>query len=1489
VPQKTTMMKTIRHIRIFLIATAMMLTCGTLLRGQFCEIDYIDVTSFNFDAEGSDFDEGIFVVTTFPDKCFFMDPGAYDWVYFDILYDDEWSNDVTYQVYCDPNEGAAREAYLYLNMTDYIYVSQEAGGSPPDTPGTITGPTTSLCPQVSGYEFYINTVEDATSYTWSVPTGWSITAGQGDTLITVTTGQTTGSSFEISVYASNDDGESDPSTIGSLTINAAPAITSHPSALSVCQEDPAQMSVTATGHGLTYQWRLGGNDIAGATSAQWSTQSAQSSHQGVYRVLVSGTCNTTGILSQEASLTVNPTVQITTQPVSAAVFPGGSAEFSVAATGSNLTYQWEKDGVEIPDSTGLTLSINSAGSQHTGLYRVKVSGLCSQDGVYSNTASLSFHSSDVTPTDTIAHMVVVEPTMPVGTQTLLDTLPQGALRQTINYFDGTGRITQSVQAGASPAHNDIVQLHSYDKMGRETEKLLPFTMASNNGAMVADAQSAQSSFYNSLFPGEGSYAKEITHYENSPMSRTLSQTAPGAAWQSSGNEKSVTYSYSTNQAGEVLLFTVDGNTLIYNHNNHYPAGILRKVTVTDSNHDGGTNPLNSTIEFRNAYDELVLRRTLVEGDNEQTDIIDTYYVHDQRGQLRYTITPEAVARLGTATQFTSESDLIKNLCYYYQYDNRGRLVIKQLPGAAPEYMVYDIRDRVVLRQDGNMRSANKWHFTKYDAHNREAVTGLLTTATAISRQTMQTDVDNAYIGQSPRDLWIERSDASGTIMGYTVESFPNSDDGTIEYLTATWYDSYGFPGALSFSTTHDISDDSFVTDPAGYNKEVAGLVTGRALRILGTSEFVTTTNYYDDLYRVIQTRQDLYDGTQGGSNEVVSQKFDFSGKLLESRQVQLFDSQTLVVTEERTYDHAGRLLKRTHKTGGRDAVVLAQMEYNELGQLSEKSLHETATDVFMQQIDYSYNIRGWMTSMNNPDNIGNDLFAIRLLYDDVSQLSPLDSVRAQFNGNIAGVIWHSRTDTASAGILKAYSYIYDANNRITESYYGAESGGNLVASQNYREYGYSYDLNGNILSLSRTNSAGLLIDSLYYDYGSGSNYSNRLLNVTDNASQPAGFNDNHTSAQYNDFEYDPNGSMNIDRNKGIDTIEYNFLNLPRKVEKDANNYIEYLYDASARKVMQRVVTSGVATERFYHNGFEYGASGIELVHTGEGVVNVSTTDNNHRYNYFLKDHLGSTRVVFGEDTQGELIVNQVTDYYAFGLAHEPGFGMGDTRYLYNGKELQDELDLGQSLSLGWLDYGWRMYDPQIGRWHVIDPLTEKYSSYSPYNYVLNNPVRYIDPDGREPSDVGDEGSIIVQDDEGNQYKVDLSWYQEVLSEFSVGGSLVFNMNQLAANLTAHDLANMKANRIQNAQAASRFSRFAKGVGRVNYGFGALTNTATGILHYIDGDALRGTIDMVQAAGYSAALYCSLSGVGIKAGAIIGGVVLFSEGVEWVLFDFLEAF
>ncbi len=94
------------------------------------------------------------------------------------------------------------------------------------------------------------------------------------------------------------------------------------------------------------------------------------------------------------------------------------------------------------------------------------------------------------------------------------------------------------------------------------------------------------------------------------------------------------------------------------------------------------------------------------------------------------------------------------------------------------------------------------------------------------------------------------------------------------------------------------------------------------------------------------------------------------------------------------------------------------------------------------------------------------------------------------------------------------------------------------------------------------------------------------------------------------------------------------------------------------------------------------------------------------------------------------VVAQQTDYYPFGYTFNKS-GSSDNKYLYNGKELQgDEIGI---TSLDWLDYGWRMYDPILGRWHVIDPLAEKYAPISPYAYVANNPLRYIDPDGRRMS------------------------------------------------------------------------------------------------------------------------------------------------------------
>ncbi len=158
----------------------------------------------------------------------------------------------------------------------------------------------------------------------------------------------------------------------------------------------------------------------------------------------------------------------------------------------------------------------------------------------------------------------------------------------------------------------------------------------------------------------------------------------------------------------------------------------------------------------------------------------------------------------------------------------------------------------------------------------------------------------------------------------------------------------------------------------------------------------------------------------------------------------------------------------------------------------------------------------------------------------------------------------------------------------------------------------------------------------------------------------------------------------------------------------------------------------VLEDRSYVDGIEYNGNTFDFAQTSEGrVMAIVSPSTYHKYEYFLKDHLGNVRATFSDLTGGHNIspddILQTNDYFPFGRTFN-GFtatGSKDQQYKYNGKEFEDDE--------GEYDYGARFYDPYIARWNVIDPMAENSKYLSSYGYVENNPVRFTDPNGMEVS------------------------------------------------------------------------------------------------------------------------------------------------------------
>ncbi|MGI4734910.1 MAG: DUF6443 domain-containing protein [Janthinobacterium lividum] len=865
-----------------------------------------------------------------------------------------------------------------------------------------------------------------------------------------------------------------------------------------------------------------------------------------------------------------------------------------------------------------------------------------------------------------------------------ETAPSWSVAQaqiTTQYLDGLGRPVQTVRHQASPQHRDLVQPQAYDALDREPRQYLPFpdSVAGGHGDYHHRALTEQQRFYYRTTPvggGQGPLAADDpiqgvartgaayaeTQFEASPLNRVLAQGAAGEAWQLGAGHAPQRLERPNTRTDSVLRFApgYDPRSLDPGYQGLYAEGELWGTQVTDEH--GGRS-----IEWKDKLGQVVLKQVGMQPKTVGAALrwLRTCYVYDDFQRLRFVLQPEGSKRvLSTGTQPAALPVGVERFRFHYRYDGRGRQIAKQVPGQEDETLVvYDQLDRPVLSQDAQQRTRREWSWMKYDALGRTVLTGLVTRADTMGQVRLQAlaTADTATSHQ-----YEQRTANAANAQHYTTDqAFPQLGQqgfGAGLVLTASYYDDYDFDNDGQVTDHYKTDYDwQFAAGSAPVADELrtTGLATRTLTQVLNRpasdpgADWVQTTTFYDARARPVQVQT----VNARDRDELLTTQLDFTGRVLKSVVVHRGpDYVPVVVAETFTYDHMGRLLTTGQQLSGEtQPTQLASVTYNELGQVTRKTL---GAGRLQQDVDYAYNIRGWLTKLNDPAQpVAGDLFNLSLHYE-----TGFTKGFEQYNGNLTGQTWRGRD-----GVQRAYGYDYDPANRLLQGDFVARAGGSqgtlstamawTTEADNYQLTGVRYDDNGNILSLQRR---GLLqnanrlrgkqygaVDNLAYAY-----VGNRLQAVDDQVTgnqlaKPASYHGAPTSLagdfqeagvrQGQEYLYDANGNLTQDKNKGITGIKYNHLNLPRQIQFGTGaDSLVFRYTAAGQKVAKLVYQTGQPVQRTDYLGpFQYEQDSLKFFPHAEGRVLRFTSKDpagqahiSYQREFTVKDHLGNLRLAY---------------------------------------------------------------------------------------------------------------------------------------------------------------------------------------------------------------------------------------------------------------------
>ncbi|MFN8337058.1 MAG: DUF4329 domain-containing protein [Cyclobacteriaceae bacterium] len=668
----------------------------------------------------------------------------------------------------------------------------------------------------------------------------------------------------------------------------------------------ATLSVGSVSGVTVYKWytvETGGTPVSGApTTSSYSTSITYS--RQYYVESVQGVCASTTRKLVNAYLHPEPVVTTDEGTVNM----GAEAILKVSNYGYD-NYQWinQTTHAAVPGATASTFTTGSAGN-----FTVRVTkGNSAPDTSAAFTVTRGFDALDMNYV--VSNTVLING---VVDQADVANLMVKDKSQTVQYFDGLGAPMQTVITQGSPLKKDIVQQTVYDGFGREHRKYLPVVVNKVSGWYkpgILNAQGAYSSiaedFYqNNLNARISQDTMPFTHtvFETSSTGRPLKDFGAGSQWTT--NKKFIKYDYrinthalvSNDTAEKVIAWKINNNrperraalTGYIAANGFYANGQLMIKVVKDEQG-------NAVREYTNKQGQIILKKVqAIVADSSNLNSISgwasTYYVYDEFGNLRFVLPPELSKIAHTSDTAVMNSTRLANWAFQYTYDARKRMATKQVPGAGAVYMVYDNRDRLVATQDANQRStANKyWSFTKYDQLNRPVLTGIKDTTAALTQAQMQAAVDAHYAKAWAKLYETYVGTATGNMHGYSNKSYPvltgpTTTNDKDRYLSVTYYDTYSYKSTLADSNRYTFLTSHLTGQKSSYFKRLTGQATGTKIKVLdggvtGNYTWLTTVNYYDDDYRVIQTVSDNY---KGGTDRITN-KYDFTGKVLKSKATQ---------------------------------------------------------------------------------------------------------------------------------------------------------------------------------------------------------------------------------------------------------------------------------------------------------------------------------------------------------------------------------------------------------------------------------------------------------------------------------------------------------------------------------------------------------------------------------------------------------------------------